>query len=329
MPNQEPADIDTLTDLQTPWCVHVVATLRIAELIDHGVTDVSALAEQSACDAGALQAVLLYLVGKGVFVQPAPGTFALNDSARGLLDPGRRLGLDLDGIGGRMAFAWGSLLAYVRTGRPYYQELFGLPFWEDLQANPEIGESFDALMGPAGHGAADTEVLVNHDWESIRSVVDVGGGSGTLLAAILRDHPGLRGTLIDLPSTVARSDEVFRSVGVSDRVKAIGQSFFEPLPPGADLYILQKVLSDWPDLEALLILRRCAEAAHPNGRIVIIIGGVSPDETSNALVIEMILVGGKNRTLVEFQELANQASLAVRATGRQPGGRFVLECAPA
>ena len=114
-----------------------------------------------------------------------------------------RPGLDLGGIGGRMAYAWGSLLNAVRTGRPAYHEVFGRPFWEDLAAHPDISESFDALMGPAGHGTPDPEVLVLGDWESVHTVVDVGGGTGSLLAEILRKRLAVRGTLVDLPTTVA------------------------------------------------------------------------------------------------------------------------------
>src|SRR5207302_8159760 len=120
-----------------------------------------------------------HLVAKGVFEEPAPGRFALNDTARPLLEPGIRLGLDLDSIGGRMAHAWGTLLSAVRTGRPAYHEAFGRGFWDDLDAHPDIAASFDALMGPSGHGTPDPEILVDpSDWESVRTVVDVGGGTG-------------------------------------------------------------------------------------------------------------------------------------------------------
>src|SRR5436189_274757 len=145
------ADLEALSDLCTPWCLHVVTTLRIAEHIAAGVDKIGGLAAAARCDSYALHHVLGHLVSKGVFEEPEPGRFSLNDAARKLLDPGQRLGLDLDGIGGRMAHAWGSLLTYVRTGAPAYHEIFGLPFWDDLDAHPEIGASFDALIGPPGH----------------------------------------------------------------------------------------------------------------------------------------------------------------------------------
>src|SRR5437867_9736902 len=205
------ADIWALSDLCTPWCVHVVATLRIADHIAAGTTRIDELASASGAHADSLHRVLRHLVGQGVFEEPSAGRFALNEPARKLLDPSARLGLDLDAFGGRMAHAWGSLLRAVRNGAPAYHEVFGRPFWEDLAAHPDLAASFDALMGPAGHGAPDPEVLVGGGWETVRTVVDVGGGTGALLAEILRARPAVRGTLVDRPPTVARSAEIFQS----------------------------------------------------------------------------------------------------------------------
>jgi 2,7-dihydroxy-5-methyl-1-naphthoate 7-O-methyltransferase len=320
-------DVHALTDLCTPWCVHVVVTLRVAEHISHGTTEIGELAAASGAHADSLQRVLRHLVSKGVFEESSPGHFTLNETARALLDPAASLGLDLDGFGGRMAHAWGTLLRAVRTGAPAYHEVFGRPFWEDLQAHPDIAASFDALMGPAGHGTPDPDVLIDGDWDSVRTVVDVGGGTGALLAEILRARPAVRGTLVDLPATVARSHERFKAAGVSDRVSTVGQSFFDALPAGADLYLLKSILSDWPDREAAAILRRCAEAARPAGRVVAL-SGVRPDEDGPPPpeLLMMVLVGGRVRTLTEFRELAGGAGLDVRAAARRPPGRFIVEC---
>ena len=321
------ANLSALSDLCTPWCIRVVATLRIADHIAAGTTDIKTLAEEAGCDSDFLQRVLRYVVGKGVFQEPAPGQFALNEAALELLDPAQQIGLDLGGIGGRMAYAWGSLLSVVRTGAPAYHELFGLPFWEDLDAHPDIAASFDALMGPPGHGTPDPEVLVTGGWDEVATVVDVGGGTGALLAEILRTRPEIHGTLVDLPRTVARAGSILQEASVGERVRMVGQSFFDPLPAGADLYILKSILNDWPDREAHLILSRCAEAARPSGRIVIV-GGVSSDDSATSLSPEMVLLGGKDRTLLEFRELAHQAGLTVQAAGRLPSGRFAVECRP-
>ena len=251
-------DLERMLDLATPWCLHVAATLRIPEHIAAGHAGITDLAAAAGCDADALHAVLGHLVSKGVFAEESPGRFACNQAAEQLASVPF---LDLNGIGGRMAHTWGTLLDYVRTGQPAYQQVFGRPFWEDLAAHPRIGAEFDALMGPAGHGVPDFDVELSDGWEAVRTVVDVGGGTGAMLASLLRRHPHTRGILVDLPGTVARAGEIIESFGVGDRMTAVGQSFFDPLPAGAELYLLKSVLNDWPDEPTVAILRRCAEAA--------------------------------------------------------------------
>src|SRR5215469_3422465 len=191
-----------------------------------------------------------------------------------------------------MAHAWGTLLSYVRTGKPAYREIFGRPFWEDLAAHPEIAADFDALMGPAGHGVPGYDIELSGGWDHIRSIVDVGGGTGTMLVNLLRRHPGARGTLVDLPSTVARAD----LADVADR----------------------------PDAETVAILSRCREAAGADGRVVVI-GGVSPGHEQPPLAIDMLVAGGKTSSTKEFSGLAAQAGLTVAATSQQAAG-FVIEC---
>ena len=219
------------------------------------------------------------------------------------------------------------MLEYVRTGQPAYQNVFGRPFWEDLAAHPGIAADFDVLMGPAGHGVPDFDIELAGGWDPIRTIVDVGGGTGAMLASLLRRHPGVRGTLVDLPGTVARAHGIIADSAVVSRINLAGQSFFDPLPAGADVYLLKSVLNDWPDEPTVAVLSRCAEAARPDGRVVIL-GGVAPDEAPRYLAIDMLVAGGKTSTLTQFRGLAQRAGLEVAAAGEQSSGRFVVECRP-
>jgi hypothetical protein len=308
-----------LLDLTTPWCTHVAITLRIADHIHAGTTNVTELAAATGSDPVYLRRILRHLVGKGVFEEPERGEFALNDAADQLRDEGLKLSTDLDGLGGRFAHAWGTLLEAVRTGKPAYVERFGRPFWEDLDANPALRHAFDQLMGTVGHGTPDPNLT---DWETVRTVVDVGGGTGSLLAEILKAEGHLQGTLVDLPQTVADSRAVFEEAGVEDRVTAVAQSFFEELPSGADCYILSSILNDWPDEEVVAILKRCAAAMADDGRILVK-GGVSPDEhAADQLTLEAVLLGGRNRSLDEFRQVALDAGLEITTTRETP---YVVE----
>ena len=318
-------DLERMLDLATPWCLRVAATLRIPEHIAAGHVGIADLAAAAGCDADALHAVLGHLVSRGVFTEESPGRFACNQAAEELAGVPF---LDLAGIGGRMACTWGTLLDFVRTGQPVYEQVFGRPFWEDLAAHPAIGAEFDALMGPAGHGVPDFDVELSDGWDAVRTVVDVGGGTGAMLASLLQRHPRTRGILVDLPGTVARAAELIESLGMAGRVTVEGQSFFDPLPAGADLYLLKSVLNDWPDEPTVAILRRCAEAGHPTTAIAVL-GGVSADEAPRSLGIDMLVAGGKTSTLTQFTELARQAGLDVIAARTQSSGRYVVECHPA
>jgi 2,7-dihydroxy-5-methyl-1-naphthoate 7-O-methyltransferase len=131
--------------------------------------------------------------------------------------------------------------------------------------------------------------------------------------------------LVDLPRTIAAAPPNFK--GLENRVTYCAQSFFDPLPAGADLYLVKSVLSDWPDAEAGAILRRCAEAARPGGRVVVL-SGLTPDDQPSQALLMMLLVGGKDRTLSEFTRLAATAGLAVIRSGHLASGRFVAECGP-
>ena len=131
-------------------------------------------------------------------------------------------------------------------------------------------------------------------------------------------------SVVPASTPVKRAATVFQTAGVTDRVTTSAQSFFDPLPAGADLYLLKNVLADWPDREALTLLTGCADAARPSGRVVIL-GGVTPDEPSPELLM-LVLVGGKSRGLAEFRDLARTAGLEILAADRVPSGRFVVEC---
>jgi hypothetical protein len=318
-------DLEQMLDLATPWCLRVAATLRIPEHIAAGHVGIADLAAAAGCDADALHAVLGHLVSQGVFIEESPGRFACNQAAEQLASVPF---LDLAGIGGRMAHTWGTLLDYVRSGVPAYQQVFGQPFWEDLAVHPAIGAEFDALMGPAGHGVPDYDVELSDGWDTVRTVVDVGGGTGAMLASLLRRHPQARGILVDLPGTVARAGPLLESLGVAGRVTVEGQSFFDPLPFGADLYLLKSVLNDWPDEPTVAILRRCAEAARTSQATIAVLGGVTADETPRSLGIDMLVAGGKTSTLSQFTELASRAGLDVIAARTQSSGRYVVECRP-
>jgi hypothetical protein len=322
-----------LMDLVTPMALRVAATLRLADLMpDDGTGEGSAvadLAKRAGADPDALARMLRHLVQHGVFSEPRPGEFAVNQTAA-LLRSGHpaemRAWLDLDGFGGRMDVAFTGLAHTVRTGEPAWEHVFGLTFWPYLDANPAVSTSFDAMM--AAHADYRAEVVDGYDWTTVRHLADIGGGTGALLAEILRRHPNLRGTLTDLPETADRAREYLAGLGLADRCAVVGQSFFDPLPAGPDTYLLTRVIHDWDDVAARAILRRCAEAAGSTGR-VLVIDGTSADNVAGFAEMNLrmlVLTGGRERTIDDYTALAASAGLKVTAVNRAMENHVIIEC---
>jgi O-methyltransferase len=213
-----------VTDLVTPMAVRVAATLRLADLMAAGAERVDELAQRTGTDADALGRLLRHLTCHGVFAEPAPGRFMLNETAELLRSDhpsGVRLWYDLEGFGGRMDLAFTELMHTVRTGQPAWERVFGAPFWEHLAADPGMAGSFDAVMA----GSVRATAASHDDWSGVQHVVDVGGGTGTLVADVLQANPGLRATLVDLPDTVARGRRFLAELGLDGRCEFAGQSF--------------------------------------------------------------------------------------------------------
>ncbi|MGS2647112.1 methyltransferase [Streptosporangium sp. LJ11] len=322
-----------LMDLVTPMALRVAVTLRLPDLVDEDGSDIDDLAARAGADPDALGRLLRHLVCHDVFVEPRPGTFAANGTAvllRRDHPSAMWRWLDLDGFGGRMDLAFTGLADTVRTGRPAWPAVFGAPFWHYLDANPELSASFDATMAAnTGYG----ELAEAYGWSALTRVADVGGGTGALLAELLSRHEGLRGVLIDLPDTASRAQRCLAGRGLADRCETVGRSFFDELPGGADVYVLNRVLHDWADAEATAILRRCAGAAGRRGRVLIlespIVSGEDPAMFAEMNLRMLVLAGGRERTVDDYRALAAAAGLRIAAVRDITARHTVVECVPA
>jgi len=214
---------------------------------------------------------------------------------------------------------WNRLDHSVRSGTSAAEAALGAPFWEYLTAkNPDAGAVFDAAMESTS--AVQMGVVARkYDWDTATRVCDVGGGTGTLLSAILGAHPSLRGVLFDLPSVVAKSKPVLDSAGVTDRVEVIGGDFFAAVPEGCDRYLLQAIVHDWDDDSCVRFLSNIREAMVDDGRILVL-EFVMPehdgDHFAKTIDLEMLVDtgAGRERTRAEFDALFARAGLRVHRT---------------
>jgi len=189
-----------------------------------------------------------------------------------------------------------------------------MPLFEFLAQHPRDAAVFDAAMLERTAAFAPS-VAADYDFSDLRTVVDVGGGRGILLAAILRGHGHLQGTLFELPAVAAGAKAVLDAAGVTDRCEVIAGDFFHAVPAGADCYVLANVLHDWDDAKAAEILARCRKAVTRHGRVLIIerlIPG-DPAEAVPVLLsdINMLVLspGGRERTNSEYGRLLQAAGL--------------------
>jgi hypothetical protein len=316
------ARLRALSDLATPWALHVAATLRLADHVAAGATTADELARAAAADADTLTRLLRLLVVQGFFEEPRPGEVELNDVSRLLLDEaGWRPWLDLDGAPGIWTESWTRLLGAVRTGLPGADEQ---AFDERLAADPDRRDSFDRLMAAQVAGTA-TALASAYDWSSVAHVVDVGGGTGTLLRGVLRAHRKLRGTLLELPDVAAKARVAIADAGLDGRCDVVDGSFFDVMPAG-DVYCLSQILHGFPDEPAADLLRRCAEAGVGEPRILVLEGVLDPgDSASIGFDLFMLtLGGGRQRTVDAFRALAERAGLQLRSATRLESGTDLI-----
>jgi hypothetical protein len=310
------AGLWAMGDLATPMAVRVAATLRIADHITRGRRTAPELAEAVGADADALGRVLRHLVTAGVLRGDESDRYVLTARGEALRDDhpaGIRAVLDLESAIGRADLSFVQLLHTVRTGEPAFPVQFGRSFWDDLAADPGRSASFDAQMAAAVAAWAPA-IVAAYGWGSLGHVVDVGGGNGALLAALLREHPDLRGTVLDLPGAAAAARKVLTAAGLVDRSDAVAGSFFDPLPPGAGGYLLCAVLHDWDEAAARTILRRCAEAAGTDGRVFVVEKFVTDSDHRTEMDLRVLAYfGGRERGIAELTALAAAAGLRVAA----------------
>ena len=298
--------------------LYIAAKLGIADRLAGGPESAEGLASACGVHAGSLRRVLRALASLGVFAEDAQGRFIQTPLS---------LGLRSGEVGSLREFvvmlgepeswlAWGDVMHSVRTGQSAFEHVFGATLFDHLAAHPDAARTFDAAM--VERGAAENEaVLAAWDLPQAGRVVDVGGGQGSLLAAVLHSREGLNGILFDIAHVVERARPMFDAQGLARRWQGVAGDFFtDPLPAGADLYLLKKVIHDWDDTQAIAILQGCARAMSPASRLLLIEPVIALDnEPSFAKLLDLFMLvwpGGRERTMPEHASIIAAAGLELR-----------------
>lgn len=317
-----------LADMATPMAIRVAATLRIADRAGPDGSTSDQLADETAVPAPALRRLLDHLVTVGVFDRDAPsGRYRPTDLAAQMRQDapeGVLPLLDIEQAGGRAELAFVELLHTIRTNQAGYSRHFGRDFWSDLDVDPALRRSFDEQMTWRFQRQAP-QIAANYDWGRFGTILDVGGGNGTLLDAILTAHPTVHGTVLDLAPSARAATERFTAAGLDGRADAVAGSFFDPLPGGFGAYLVCDIVHDWDDDHARAILRRCREAAAVSATVVLIEPIRGTDTTTGIDLFMLMCFGGGDRSVDELTALANDSGLQVQSQQRVSDGRAALE----
>lgn len=309
------------TGYQASQALFVAARLGLADLLGDGPRPVEDLAAAAGAHAASLRRLLRALAAFGVFREGEDGRFALAPLGEHLRAgaPGSVRPLVL--MYGHADFlrTWGELEHCVRTGETAAKLLFGADnAFARYAADPDLGAAFNAGMTVLSAIVADA-VVAAYDFSDLSPVVDVGGGQGRLIAAVLRANPSLHGVLFDLPYVVEGAGPVLAEAGVADRCEAVGGDMFEAVPAGGALYLLKSVVHDWDDGRATAVLAQCrrAMAGRREARLLLV-ERVLPNRIEPAPVVQsqalsdlnmLVRTGGRERTEGEFDALLDVAGL--------------------
>jgi len=318
-PDPDPATtIRRMVDgYQVSQAIHVAATLGIADLLAEASRTSNELAAATGTDPSTLYRLLRALASVKVLHEM--------DGRRFELAPlGQPLRSDvLDSIAGWAAFigrpyrwqAWSGLLHSVRTGENAFQHIHGTDVWTYRSARPDESAVFDRAMTSVTR-RFNAALLAAYEFGHFRTIVDVGGGNGALLAAVLAAHPHVQGVLFDQPHVVSGAASLLERAGVANRCRSVGGNFFESVPEGADAYVLRAVIHDWDNDASILILTSVKHALTKDGRVLIVERLIAPPnqghDTKFADLNMLVGTGGRERTREEFAELLELSGLRLQ-----------------
>ena len=293
--------------------IYVMAKLGIADLLRDGPQGSDVLAQATGTDARALYRVLRTLASVGVLVEDEAAHFGLTPMGTGLQTgvPGSLRAWAIS-RGEEMYRAWTEVLYSVRTGKSAFEQVFGMGVSDYRAHHPEAAAAFNEGMTDWTRLAAPA-VVAAYDFSACIRVIDVGGGQGDLLIALLQAYPHLQGVLAELPHVAAAALPRLEAMGLARRCEVVAGNFFDAMPSGGDVYILKNVIDSFEDDRAVRLLQHCHRAMAPQGKLLVVGQVIRPgnDPAVSKLLDLALLVGtgGPVRTEAEFHRLFAAAGL--------------------
>jgi hypothetical protein len=318
---------------QVSQMICVAAKLGIADLLVDGAKSSADLASTTGTHAPSLYRLLRALAGMGIFAEDEQGRFGLTPLAEPLRKdvPSSLRAAALFSCDPVIQQIWGELQHSVTTGEDGFNYRYGMGAWAFREQNPELNASFNEFMTALTR--LDTDAIVaDYDFSSMDTLVDVGGGQGTLVAAIVKATPGLHGIVFDQAHVVDGAAAVLAAAGVADRCEVVGGDFFSEVPQGKDGYILKNIIHDWDDARSIMILKTCRRAILATGKLLlfefVIPPGNSPHPGKQLDINMLVGPGGQERTEQEYRTLLMQGGFQLARVVPTKSEKGVIEAVP-
>jgi hypothetical protein len=321
-----------LAGVRLSQAVSVAASLGIPDALADGPRSAHDVASAVGGDAATTYRLLRTLAAGGVLDESEDRTFSLTDLGVALRSDVVGSVHDQAILFGKpyVLAAWGNLEHSIRTGENAFTALNGEDVWAWRARDPEEESAFNRAMASAS-APVGPALAATYDFGAIGKLADIGGGSGTLLAAVLGAHPGLRGILFDQPAVVAEAAPILERAGVADRTEVVGGDFFASVP-AADAYVMKAILHDWSDADSTRILQTIRSASAVTTRLLIVervLGGPNNDLDGKLMDLHMLVMpGGLERTLDEWRTLLAAGGWTLTGTRPIVGGWQLIEGVP-
>jgi ubiquinone/menaquinone biosynthesis C-methylase UbiE len=323
--------VQMITSYWTSQAIHVAAKLGIADLVKDGPKSADELATATRTHPPSLYRLLRALASVEIFAEDEQQRFRLTPMAECLLDQhGSQRAVALM-MGDEHFRTWGDLFYSIQTGKPAFNRLYGKGVFDYLSEHADAAKIFDAAM--TGFHGPETQAMIDaYDYTGVNTLVDVGGGNGTVLSAVLKKNPAMKGILYDLPGVIERAKVNLADQGVASRCQTIAGSFFESAPPGGDAYQMRHIIHDWTDEQCLTILGHIRKVIPKEGRLLVIEMVIKPGnvpQPAKWLDLNMlVLPGGRERTEAEYRDLYARAGFCLERIVPTPTEVSVIEGKP-
>ena len=314
--------------------VYAAAKVGVADHLATGPRSAVELAGTMRLHDASLHRLMRTLAGLGILTEQDGQRFALTTLGEALKTnaPGSARATLMAFCGKAVWHSWEEIVYSLETGKTGFEKACGMPMFEYLAQHPQEASYFsEAMVGY--HGAEPPAVAKAYDFSSVKTLVDVGGATGNMLAAILSNHAAPRGVLFDRPHVVRDAPALLRARGVEERVTIEPGDFFDGVPGGGDAYLLSHIIHDWNEDQCLTILGRCRSAIKPDGRLLIVETVIPPGDTPHdGKVLDMVMLGvmgGQERTEAEYASLLGKAGFCLNRVVPTESIVSVVEALPA